>query len=84
MTFNIYREEMDGSGYLIAVITAGTKEEALSEYFNKNRIRKSERWLYYATSKEKDDKNKALLRELGYSSWDEYYADMHPERPIEL
>ena len=82
--YYIYEEEMDGSCYKKDIILADTKENALNIFFKQNNIEESAKWLYSATEKEKADKNKRLLEEIGYNSWDEYYEDMHPERPIEL
>lgn len=82
--FYIYLEEMDGSAYPVATITAETKAEALSAYFNENGISMSAEWLYHAADKKKVDKSRELLRLSGHSSWGEYYADRYPERPIEL
>ena len=82
--YYIYEKEMDGSRYKKESVVADTKENALNMFFEKHNIEETDKWLYSATLKEKADKNKRLLEETGYNSWDEYYEDMYPERPIEL
>ena len=83
--FYIYQKDMYGCDFVDDTILAKNKEEAENIFFNKNGISDEDtKWLFYAVSKQKADENERLLKETGYSSWDEYYADMYPQRPIEL
>ena len=82
-TFNVYWESW--ADELVAEgIEATSKEQALLIFFNDNNIPEDEIRGYYAVDKQKHDEDKALLKEAGYSSWDEYHKDMYPSRPIEF
>lgn len=81
--FYIYQEEMVGS-YKVGTVSAETKEEALQIYIKEHSIPEDEEWMYFAVDKQAKDEEMAFLKEAGYSSWDAYYNDMYPSRPIEL
>ena len=83
--FYIYQKDMYGFDFVAGTVLASTKEEAESIYFDINGITNEDtKWLFYAVSKQKADENEIMLKETGFSSWDEYYAEMYPQRPIEL
>jgi len=82
--FNIYESMIDGNGYLVETVVAGTKEEALNIYYAKNGIPENAKWLYYAIEKNKDEENRRILKEAGCASWEEYESAMYPSKPIEL
>ncbi|MBO7733881.1 MAG: hypothetical protein J6S67_15060 [Methanobrevibacter sp.] len=92
MEYYIFQENQAGSDkveekingkWSDVVIVAESKEEALNIYL-KSRDLEEDRELYHAFSKDKYDENRRKLKEAGYSSWEDYYKDMYPDRPIEL
>ena len=79
-----YCERQDGK-YKPVLVSASSKEEAL-KIFLTERGWEDEGYFYAVSDKEfkKMQVSKQKLRDLGYSSWDEYYEDLYPARPIEL
>lgn len=74
-----------GGRYRPVLVSASSKEEAL-EIFLTERGWEDEGY-FYAISDERFKKimaEKQKLRDMGYSSWDEYYKDLYPSRPIQL
>lgn len=84
MEYNIYQEEMDGSGCFIKTLCGKSKEDALLKFFQENNILEEEKWMYYAIDKERDEEEKSILKASGCFSWNQYIEDMYPSRPIEL
>ena len=81
--FNVYEDVGWGCECLVDTILAKTKEEALEMFFEKKDIsNEGHKRLFYAISKEKDDEQNAILEETGHLSWDSYYNDLYPQRPI--
>lgn len=79
--------------YRPVIIEASSEKEALDIYFNERAdvfadvSQEDKDYLYYAID---DSKYKAMaaekvkLKKMGYNSWDEYYEDLYPNRPIEV
>lgn len=84
----IFEEQIDGSACKCWRTEAETKEEAVRKYLeNVGLSFEKDAWRYYAKSSTEikvSDEEKAKLKEAGCSSWEEYYDDMYPSRPIEL
>ena len=91
--FHIYRKDFEDyeycerqSGrYKPVLVDASTKEEALDIFLSERGW--IDEGLFYAVSdenfkKHKEEENK--LKEMGYNSWDEYYEDLYPSRPMEV
>lgn len=79
-----YCETQDGR-YRPVLVSASSKEEALKIFLTERGW--EDEGYFYALSDKKFKKREAeeqKLRDLGYSSWDEYYEDLYPARPIEL
>lgn len=64
-------------------IEADSTKEALTIYL-KTRDLEEDRDLYHACNADKYDERERALKETGCDSWDEYEAQMHPSRPVEL
>ena len=79
-----YCERQDGK-YRPVIVEASSKEEAVEIFLTERGW--EDDGLIYAVSDDTFKKREAeekKLREMGYSSWDEYYEDLYPARPIEL
>ena len=64
-------------------IQAESREEALDIYL-KSRDCEEDRELYHAGDADYCDRRDEALKETGCDSWEEYEAQMHPTRPVEL
>lgn len=91
--FHIYRKDFEdyeycerqGGRYKPVLVDASTKEEALEIFLSERGW--IDEGLFYAVSDEKFKKHKEeenKLKEMGYNSWDEYYEDLYPNRPMEV
>ena len=79
-----YCERQDGR-YKPVLVSASSKEEALKVFLTERGW--EDEGLFYAVSDEKFkkyEKQVKKLKEMGYTSWNEYYDDLYPARPIEL
>ena len=82
--YNIYQKQIDGSGYFIKTLCGVSKEEVLSKFFIQDNISQEEKWLYYIIKKDDDEENKRILKENGCSSWENYFENMYPNKPIDI
>lgn len=79
-----YCERQNGK-YRPVIIEASSQEEAVKIFLTERGW--EDDGLTYAISDKRYKKimeEEQKLRDLGYSSWDEYYEDLYPARPIQL
>lgn len=79
-----YCERQDGK-YRPVLVSASSEQEALKIFLTERGW--EDEGYFYAVSDTRFKKRKReqqKLKDMGYSSWDEYYEDLYPARPIEL